>query len=235
MGFGNMGNLRQTATRIWPVYADRPNRRKIVLIIQRYLFREIAQAFVAVLAVLLLVFLSHRFVKFLTEAAAGHISPDLIFVLLALKVAVKLSVLLPLALFIGVLLGLGRMHKDSEIVAMAAGGVGVSVLTRHVTGFAVCIGILTLVLAVFLEPRLSLVEEEVIARARGQAEITGVVPGRFKEMSKGNQVIYVESLSDDQREMRKVFVQLSGDNRQQILVSEKAYQTVMGQACWPDL
>ena len=91
-----------------------------MLILQRYLFREVAQAFGAVLAVLLLVFLSHRFVRFLTEAAAGQISADLIFVLLALKVAVKLSVLLPLALYIGVLLGLGRMHKDSEIIAMSA-------------------------------------------------------------------------------------------------------------------
>jgi lipopolysaccharide export system permease protein len=228
LGFAKLLTFNRAAPRLSPVYADCPNGRKNVLIIQRYLFREVSQAFAAVLVVLLLVFLSHRFVGFLTEAAAGHIASDLIFMLLALQVAVKLSVLLPLALFVGVLLGLGRLHKDSEIVAMAAGGVGVAGLTRHIFVFAGAIGILTFVLAVFLEPRLSLVQEQVVARARGQAEVTGVVPGRFKELGEEGQVIYVQSLSDDQREMRNVFVQLNRNEQQQILVSEKAYQTVMG-------
>ena len=66
------------------VYAVWPNGRHDVLIIQRYVFREVSQSFAGVLAVLLLVFFSHRFVRFLTEASAGNIAGDLIFTLLAL-------------------------------------------------------------------------------------------------------------------------------------------------------
>ena len=199
-----------------------------MLIIQRYLFREVSQSFAAVLLVLLLIFTSHRFVRFVTEAAAGRLSSDLIFQLLILKVAASIAILLPLALFIGMLLGLGRLHQDNEIIAMSAGGVGVASLTRYVVGFSGAVAVFTLLFAVFLGPRLILVEEQVFARARGQAEITGIIPGRFKSFGGGNQVIYVEGVSADQRQMLNVFVQLTHGKERQILTADRAYQTVIG-------
>ena len=208
------------------VYAVWPNGRHDVLIIRRYVFREVSQSFAAVLAVLLLVFLSHRFVRFLTDAAAGHISSDLIFQLLALKVAAKLAILLPLALFVGVLLGLGRLYRDSEVTAMSAGGVGLPSITRHVLGFAGAVAVFTLLFAIAFGPRLSQIQESVLAKARGDAEVTGVVPGRFKSIGKGDQVVYVERLDLASDALHRVFVQLENDGRQQILVSEKAYQTI---------
>ena len=110
------------------------------LIIERYVTREILQSFAAVLAVLLLVFIANRFVRLLTEAAAGRLPGDVIAQLVIIKLTASLTVLLPMAFFFGVLLALGRLYKDSEVVAMSAGGIGLQRLSRAVATPALAFG-----------------------------------------------------------------------------------------------
>ena len=101
------------------------------LIIERYLGREVLRTCAVVLAVLVLVYGADRFSRILSDAAAGAVSPDLILRILALKLVEKLPVFLPLALYLAVLIGLGRLYRDSEVVAFGAGGIG---LWRPVAG-----------------------------------------------------------------------------------------------------
>ena len=117
------------------------------MIIHRYVFREVLQVFVAVLGVLLLIYVSNRFVRYLAQAASGYISSDVITQLILLKLAQNLSILLPLGLYLAVLLGLSRLYRDSEIIAMAAGGIGVQRLAHALlwlgAGFALLAGFLS--------------------------------------------------------------------------------------------
>ena len=97
-------------------------RARSTVIIERYLCREVLRTCVAVLAVLVLVYGADRLTRYLSDAAAGAVAPDLVVQILALKLAEKLPVLLPLGLYLAVLLSLGRLYRDSEIVAFGAGG-----------------------------------------------------------------------------------------------------------------
>ena len=95
------------------------------MIAERYVAREIAGVFVAVLAVLLFVYAASRFVRLLGEAALGRLPGEVLGQLVFVKLGTGLGVLLPLAFFVAVLLALGRLHRDGEEGAMAAGGIGV--------------------------------------------------------------------------------------------------------------
>ena len=99
-------------------------------IIERYIIKEALQNFLAVVAVLLLIYLSNRFVRYLADAAAGEIDSGVIFQLLMLKLTANSVILLPLALYLGILLALGRLYRDSEIIALQAGGIGIGRLVR---------------------------------------------------------------------------------------------------------
>ena len=92
-----------------------------VLIVQRYLLREVALAFGAVISVLMLIYVSNRFVRYLAQAASGDIGADVVVRLVFYKVVSSSVLLLPLGLFIAILIALGRFHRDSEVVAMTAG------------------------------------------------------------------------------------------------------------------
>ena len=197
------------------------------MIIERYVTREILQSFAAVLAVLLLVFIANRFVRLLTEAAAGRLPGDVIAQLVIIKLTASLTVLLPMAFFFGVLLALGRLYKDSEVVAMSAGGIGLQRLSRAVATPALAFGLLVAVLSCYVSPRISAIEDSIVTRARGEAEVTGLSPGSFKEFGKGN-IVYVESIEPDRRTMRRVFVRVRRGEREELLVADRAYQSVQG-------
>ncbi len=196
------------------------------MILQRYLLREVLQATAAVLVVLLVIYLSNRFASILSDAAAGQISADLLFQLLLLKLIQNLEVLIPVALFFGILIGLGRLYNDSEIVAMLANGVGIRRLVYGVMWVSAGVAVVTFGLSVYAAPEMASAHAKLLARARGEAEISGILPGRFRELSGGERILYVEELSPDRRTMRNVFVQVREKGAQNIAVAERAYLSI---------
>ena len=196
------------------------------MIIERYLYREVLRTCAAVFAVIVLVYGADWFTRFLSDAAAGAVPPELVVQILALKLAEEVPMLLSLALYLGVLLSLGRLYKDSEIVAFEAAGVGVGRLSlgvfRVVAGFSLAGAALSL----FVSPSLASMRGALLEEARHRAENQVFVPGRFKEFGIGDQVIYVEAMDYESGEMSNVFVRVRTPHRQYVLTSHAAHQVV---------
>ena len=75
---------------------------------------------VLVTFILVMVLVSGRFIKYLAEAAAGQIAADALFLVMAFRLPEFLQMILPLSLYIAILLVLGRMHMDNEMVVLRA-------------------------------------------------------------------------------------------------------------------
>ncbi|RLA21884.1 MAG: LPS export ABC transporter permease LptF, partial [Gammaproteobacteria bacterium] len=99
-------------------------------VLDRMIVSDIGKTLLAVLSVLLLIIVSHRLVRFLAKAVEGEISGQAIISLLSLNMISMGVALLPASLFLSVLMVLGRMHRDNEIAALAAGGVGLPRICR---------------------------------------------------------------------------------------------------------
>ncbi|MEK8019741.1 MAG: LptF/LptG family permease, partial [Candidatus Parabeggiatoa sp.] len=153
------------------------------MIISRYLFREILYILLALTALLILIYISHRFMKYLVQASIGDLPAQFIFQLLALRLLTDLMLILPLGFFLALLLALGRLYKDNEITAMAACGIGVPVKSIISFGviFAVIIGLLSLVLAPWAENQRGLLQVQL----KTMAEVGGIAAGRFREFNHG--------------------------------------------------
>src|SRR5690606_41019715 len=108
------------------ILASTPYRgpRERMRLIERYLAREFAASVVAVAVVLLLVGLGGLLVDLMSEIARGKVPAGLLLSQLGLRSIQVLPVLLPLALFIGLLLCIGRMYGESEMAVLAAVGLG---------------------------------------------------------------------------------------------------------------
>ena len=196
------------------------------MIIERYLGREVLRTCAAVLAVLVLVYGADRFTRILSDAAAGAVSPNLIIQLLGLKLAEKLPVFLPLALYLAVLISLGRLYRYSEVVAFGAGGVGLWRLSRGIFWIVAVFSLAGAALSLFVSPSMASMRSVLLEEARYQAENRSFVPGRFKEFGGGDQVIYVEAVDSESGRMSDVFVRVRKPHRQYVLVSGAAYQVV---------
>ena len=192
------------------------------MIVQRYLIREILHAFFAVFSILIVVAGTVIFVRMLAEMSTGVFSSIFMLQILALSIIGKLSMLLPAALYVAVLLALGRLYSDSEVVAMWAGGIGPRRINLSVFRFLLVFAAVTSVVSLYLSPEAWATRDVIWSRAKAEAEISGVLPGRFMEFRNGELVAYTESLSDDRLVMQNVFAKLSQDESEDLLVAKRA-------------
>jgi len=194
-------------------------------LIDRLLLREILKTLFVVLLVLALVLLSNTLVRYLGMAASGALGTNVLLLVVGLELVKALGLIIPPAFFFSVLWVLGRMYRDSEMVALAASGFGYARIFRSVLLAAVPLAILVAVLVMEVLPwakgRVSVLKAE----HAQSADISVVRAGRFNEFSRGGLVVYTERLSEDGVKLEGVFVQDRQRGRLGLVTAENAYQT----------
>lgn len=175
------------------------------MIVARYLARESLSTFAAVLGVLLLIFTSQQFVRFLGNAVDGQIAQDMVMAMLGLQIPIMLSLLLPLALFLGVLLAAGRFYVDSEMVVLRACGYSewqfLRWLSLPILALVLAAGLVSYLASPWAEARQLALFEAFYAKG----DTAQLSSGRFQEIAGGKRVIYVEDV-DATRQMHQVFI-----------------------------
>ena len=193
------------------------------MIISRYLYREILYTLLALSTLLVLIYISHRFIAYLVQASVGDLPMGFIFQLLALKLLSDLMLIMPLGFFLALLLALGRFYKDNEITAMAACGIPMPTKSIISLGamFAVFVGIFTLLAAPWAENKIALLQSNLSTVA---AEVSGVAAGRFKGFSQGKGIFYVEAIESENNTMQNIFVQTKMPKKHIIMTAKSGYK-----------
>jgi len=186
--------------------------------------KEVATTLLAVVTVILLIFFSLRFVRLLGDVAEGILPAELIFTLLSLQLLKNLGSIFPLALFFSVLLAFGRLYRDQEMVALTASGVGQATLTRFLLFWAPLILIVNAACSLYLSPWAAAEAERISHAAENRSELSLLSAGRFIESRDGSLIMYVEELSEDQRELKNVFVQSRKSKNKSVLASATGYR-----------
>ena len=120
--------------------------------INRALLRELTTTTLAVTFIFVALFMVVSLVKILAKAAAGSFPAKFIFTMLGLQTVEILSLMLPLAFYIGLLITLGRWYQDNEMTVLAACGVGLTQLLRPVLLIAAGFAVVVTLLAFYLAP-----------------------------------------------------------------------------------
>lgn len=192
-------------------------------IINRYLVREIALSWMAVTVVLVAVLFTNRLVRYLGDAASGALPGDVILVLMGYKALSYTGLVLPGSFFLGVILALGRLYRDSEMAAMGACGIGPRHLYHALALFALPLTLLVAWLAVDVGPWAAREGREAEQLARETVEIQALRPGRFIQSSRAEGMFYIERFSEDGERMRDVFLQTRQGGEQVLLAADEGY------------
>ncbi|MGB5734338.1 MAG: LPS export ABC transporter permease LptF [Thiohalocapsa sp.] len=192
-------------------------------IVDRYFFSEIAKIFSAIMLTLLLVMTSMLFLRTLEQVDVGSLGSDSVMRFLGLQILRDVASLLPPAFFISALVTLGRMARDSELIAFNAGGVGPLRLYRSLVLFALPLALVTGWFALVLQPYASMEIQRIEDMKDDEAtQAAGLQAGRFYQQDGGQITIYATELGDDKR-FRNVFVQDRRGNTDRIVLGETAY------------
>ena len=203
------------------------------MIVFRYLAREVLLTLSAVSAVLLVIIMSGRFIKYLAQAAQGLLDPSVLFLIMGYRIPGFLQLILPLGLFLGVLLAYGRLYLESEMTVLTATGMSQQRLLGYTLMPAALIAVLSAVLSFSLTPMGVREVASILQQQDALTEFDTLVPGRFQSMKDGARVTYAEDLAGGREELRGVFISdlgkcvRGGDDKISILAAPTGRQQVL--------
>ena len=176
-------------------------------LIDRFILKEIIKTLLIMVFVLVVLLLSNLLVRYLGKAASGLIDADVLLIIVGLEMVKAIGLIIPPAFFFAVLWVLGRMYRDSEMVALNAAGFGLGRIFQSILITAVPLSLLVVVLVMEVLPWSKGYVTRLKAEQANQVDITGIKAGRFNEFNRGGLVAYTERLSADGARIEGVFVQ----------------------------
>jgi LPS export ABC transporter permease LptF/LPS export ABC transporter permease LptG len=174
-------------------------------ILTRYILKEIfAHSLLGLLVFTFVIFVRH--VGRLLEIVVRHSMPTAsLLTLFALPIPGILVLTIPMAVLVGILIGLSRMSADGEVIAARASGIGLGQFIRPVMIVAITAWAVAIWMSLFLAPqsarRLHRMERE-ISTSEAPYEIQ---PRVFIEQFP-NLLLYLQDVTGSRSEWKGVFI-----------------------------
>jgi LPS export ABC transporter permease LptF/LPS export ABC transporter permease LptG len=191
-------------------------------ILDRYIIREVSRHAFLGLIVFTFVFLVPRLVQ-LMEIYVRHVGSDVQILKFFLCIFPGVFVFtVPIATLIGVLLGLGRMSADSEIIALTSLGIGRRRILFPVGMLAMVGALLTLTITAWVGPS-ALRTVNSIKAELASSQISFQVQPRVFDERFPKKVLYVNDVSASGTQWHGVFVaDTSGEGGSQVTLADSA-------------
>ena len=189
------------------------------MILNRYLFKEIALSFFATLAVLTLIIVGNTFVRLLASASSGDLPVDLLGNMLLFGSMRNLIRLIPVALLIGMMLAFSRLYRDSEMVALRASGVAPRHFYRAIFGFVAPLTLLMAVMVFYTTPLLEGHSQALKKEMYERPEAAGIPAGEFitSGSKERNYTILTEVIDPSRTIMERFFIRAK-DGASEVLI-----------------
>ncbi len=175
------------------------------MILLRYFAREIFITMFAVAGIVLVISMGWRFSGYLENAAAGRMSSEILFAVMAYRLPGFLELIIPVSFFLSIMLVHGRMHVDSEMIVLQACGMSTGRLIRMTLLTAGGVMIMTAMISLWLKPLGERQVERLFDDQKNLTEFDTLVPGRFQTLASGKRVTYTEGLSK-KGELSRIFI-----------------------------
>lgn len=193
------------------------------MIITRYITREILRPFAFICGVLLLLMISYSALVLFADAESNLIPADLLIVLIISKTIAAFELFFPLALYITLLLGLGKLYSEQEISALQASGMSVFGLMKSLMPLIISITLLTAVVAIFVRPWAYELRYAAKYQAQKTFDFEHLEEGYFYENKESGQVYFVREIDVDNDVKKDIFIYQSSDDALQTIYSQQGY------------
>ena len=193
------------------------------MIITRYITREILRPFALICGVLLILMVSYSALILLADAESNLITGDLLAVLIISKTIAAFELFFPLALYITLLLGLGKLYSEQEMIALQASGMSVFGIMKCLMPLIISITVLTAIVAIFVRPWAYDMRYSAKYQAKQTYDFERLEEGYFYENTESGQVYFVRKIDSDTGIKHDIFIYQPEENAVRIIYSQKGY------------
>lgn len=198
--------------------------------IDKYILLEILKSSIAVSAVLYLIFFSSAMASILRDISQNELPKEALLPFVAMWSLNFMMFLIPISLFFGAVLAMGRLYQDSEMVALRACGYSYLDSYRslsYIVPFAV---ILVAAFTLYVNPYAVSSMDHIKHVAGDRSQLSGIKPGSFNVSDDGKLVLFSEKMTTDRTEMFDIFLQdktvVDGQEQVSIERAKSAMQTI---------
>lgn len=193
----------------------------------KYINRELLAIFVTALLMLLLVAVGGRFIGYLQEAAMGKFTGTTVLTIMALRLPEFVQQVAPFAIYVAIVLTMGRLYAEQEMVVLQGAGASTQRLLSWISislGFVVA---MVAALSIVFTPMSLRVLDQYLFEQQIQTEFETVNPGTFHIYDRGDRVTYSEAMSDDRQVLQNIFMsERLEDGRQVVIWADTGHQRV---------
>ena len=191
--------------------------------------RELARSFGATLVVILTIVLTAFLIRTIGQAANGVVAPQDVVLLLGFISLGHLPTMLAMSLFVAIVLTLGRMYRDSEMVIWFSSGIGLVRFVQPVLATCWPVLLVMALLLIFVWPWGNQQSQELRERYQRRSDISRVAPGVFQTSRDGQRVFFVERDSADALNARNVFILARGPKSESVTSARNGHVQAEGE------
>jgi len=177
------------------------------VILDRYIAAEVLKPLLLIGGILVVIFVGYSSGRYLAEAASGLLDIETVARLIFLRAIIALEVLLPVALYLSIVAGLGRLHADSEIIALTSCGIGTGRLVLVALRLALPLALVVAALSLYARPWAYEQSYWIKAKADADIDVEKLVAGTFYETEHRSRAIFVQDIErGSERRLEGVFL-----------------------------
>jgi lipopolysaccharide export system permease protein len=177
-------------------------RQRWFMVLDKMIAWELFKTALSVLFVIVVILVGQKFSKVLRQAVEGQVSSEAVMQIVGYK-ALGIGInFLPAAIFIAILVVLGRMYRDHEIDAIASGGAGVARIYQSMAIFLLPVSLVSLCLSLWAIPWAESNIVEIQHQDQQQFELRGLISGSFRQH--GDLNFFIEDIDENNR-MHNIF------------------------------
>ncbi|TWI56723.1 lipopolysaccharide export system permease protein [Pseudomonas duriflava] len=196
-----------------------------MFLIERYVITEVLRPFLVMAGVLTFIFASYSSERYLAEAANGTLALDTVLDIVYYKVLIALEVLIPVALYVSVVLSLGRLYHDTEMTAIAASGVSPWRIYRAVLLLALPVAVGVAALSLYGRPwaytNTYLLEQQ----SKTDLDVNHLQPERFNVNADNGRMILAQRIDRVTGRLQDVLIYDAGRGRTHLFRAHEAEVT----------
>jgi LPS export ABC transporter permease LptG/LPS export ABC transporter permease LptF len=205
-------------------------------LISKSIVRELAPPFLLGFAAYTFILLI-RTILFLADFAVRRSASFLdVAKLAALSLPWMVVLTIPMAFLLAVLVGLGRLGADSELIALRSCGIGSGSLYRPVLGAAAVLSLGVLFLYNVVLPPTNALLERSMARLAATSIVNVVAPRTFREPRPGV-TLFFDRIAPDGRSFEGIFLVMgeAAEPPYRVIVARRGGLSLEGDQLWLDL
>lgn len=180
-------------------------------LLDKYLFRESLVFFSISLFVFTGILLTLRMLKFAALIVNRGVELSQISLVFISIIPTFLEFAIPLSVLLGIMLAVGRLSADSEVIVMRASGVSIFSLLRPVLLFAGGCALITLFVAVYLSPAGAKSLNNTLFNIAKSRSLSGLDAGVFNKL--GALTLYTEQIDYQSGALTHVLIDDERDNQ----------------------